>query len=175
MRVSITREQWRFVALLFASAVLLRVVFRDELLGDALVALRVATAEVSAALIRTVGVEAVRVGATVHHPSGFAMEITRGCTGLVGATLLAVAIIAYPAPPRHGVLGAAIAVPALVSLNFARLVHLYVLGLHHPDRFHLAHEVFWQGGMVVTIFGLWLGWRLWAESRPRAPASSVDQ
>lgn len=163
VRVPITREQWRFVAVLFASAVLLWVVFRDELLGDALVALRVATAEVSAALIRTIGVEAVRVGTIVHHPSGFGMEITRGCTGLAGVTLLAVAIIAYPAHRRHRVLGAAIAVPALVSLNLARLAHLFVLGLHNPDQFHLAHEVFWQGGMVVAIFGLWIGWRLWAE------------
>lgn len=158
-----SREDLRFVAALCAFAAAAWLLFRDEVLGAALVGVRAATAEATVALIRAVGMEAVRDGTIIYHAGGFGVEISRGCTPVVGAALLAVATLAYPAERRRRLVGAMIAVPLFVALNFVRLVHLFYLGVYEPGRFAFAHETLWQGGVAVAIYGLWLGWRLWAD------------
>ncbi|MGH7699278.1 MAG: archaeosortase/exosortase family protein [Gemmatimonadales bacterium] len=158
-----SRDELRFVAALCVFAAAAWLLFRDEVLGAALVDVRTATAEVAVALIRAVGMEAVRDGTTIYHPAGFGVEISRGCTPVIGATLLAVATLAYPVERRRRLVGVVIAVPLFVALNFVRLVHLFYLGVHEPGRFALAHETLWQGGVAVAIYGLWLAWKLWAD------------
>jgi exosortase/archaeosortase family protein len=98
----------------------------------------------------------------VYHPGGFAYEISRGCTGLVGAGLLVVAITAYPASFGRRLVGISISVPTFLTLNMVRLVHLFFLGVHRPEVFHIHHEVVWQLGMALAVFGLWFGWTMWA-------------
>lgn len=152
----------RFVLVLAAYAVVTWVVFRDEVMGLVLGPLRMWTAEAALTMIRLVGMEAARAGSIVYHPGGFAYEISRGCTGLVGAGLLVVAIAAYPASLGRRVAGISVCVPSFVGLNLVRLVHLFSLGVHQPDVFHVYHEVVWQVGMAVAVFGLWFGWTIWA-------------
>jgi exosortase/archaeosortase family protein len=161
----VRRDELRFVAALIVFGAAAWLLFRDEVLGAPLVGLRVATAYVTATLIDVVGMDAVRVGTVIHHAGGFGMEISRGCTGLVGIGLLVVGILAYPVDRRARLAGAMIAVPLFVALNFVRLVHLFYLGVHEPAWFDLAHEQLWQGAMVVSVYGLWLTWKLWVDRR----------
>ena len=152
----------RFGLILAAFAGITWLIFRDEVMGPVLVPLRMLTAQGALTFIRLAGMEAIREGAAVYHPAGFAYEISRGCTGLVGLGLLVVAILAYPSARSHRLLGIALCVPALIGLNLARLVHLFYLGVYRPEVFHVAHEIVWQAVMAVGVFVLWLGWTIWA-------------
>ena len=156
------RLNLRFSLVLAAFAVVTWFVFRDEVMGPVLVPLRALTAEGALTLIRLMGMEAIREGSTVYQPGGFAYEVSRGCTGLVGAGLLIVSILAYPAARGHRLVGVSLCVPAFLGLNLARLVHLFYLGVYRPDVFHVVHEMVWQAGMAVAVFGLWFGWTIWA-------------
>ncbi len=174
MPIAVPLRQLQFVAVLILFGVAVWILFRDEVLGPALVGLRTGTAEATAALIHAVGLEAIREGTTISHPGGLAVEISRGCTGLVGAALLAVAIFAYPADRRSRVVGAMICVPLFVGLNFVRLVNLFYLGVYKPIWFDLAHDLLWEAAMVVGIYAMWLSWKVWADRRSAriSPASA---
>jgi exosortase/archaeosortase family protein len=115
--------------------------------------------------------DATREVAAIYHPTGFAYEISHGCIGLVPAALLGVSISVYPAGTRTKLIGLAVGIPLLIGVNFARLVHLFYLGVHRPDFFHVAHTVVWQGVIIVTVVGLWLTWTLYAERYKCAPGS----
>jgi exosortase/archaeosortase family protein len=156
---------FRFVVTLAVFAGVTFVVFRDTVMGPVLVPLRSLTAQITLALIRLAGMEAVREASIISHPNGFAYEISRGCTGLVGAALLAIAISAYPAARRSKLIGILVCVPTFAVINLVRLVHLFYLGVYQPQLFHTAHAVVWQLGMMAAVFGLWLGWTVRAGRR----------
>ncbi len=171
------RLNLRYGGILAAYAAITWLVFRDEVMGPLLVPLRAMTAEGALTLIHLAGMEAVRAGSAIYYPGGFAFEISRGCTGMVGAGLLVVAILAYPAARDHRVIGVSLCVPVFLGVNLVRLVHLFHLGVYRPDLFHVFHTVVWQGIMAAAAFGLWFGWIVWVQRagvapRPAAPQSS---
>lgn len=119
------------------------------------------------------GIAALRDGATLYVPGAFGYEISVGCTGLLPAAVLAVALLASPgsrAAKRRGLL---LGVPAILALNVVRLAHLFYLGIHAPRMFPLAHSVLWEGAMVAFTFATWLAWSRWAAQGPPAPASAA--
>lgn len=140
-------------------------VFRDEVMGGSLLAVRSLTAHVVAGALNGLGQETTLIGTAVLHTSGFGMEISRGCTGLVGAALLAVALGTYPADRRARLVGLVVCPAAFLSLNLARLVTLFLVGVHRPEDFHIAHAVVWQGLMVAAVSSLWICWKRWADGR----------
>ncbi len=161
------RHTLRFVTALAVLAVVVLAVFRDGIVGPAMVPLQALAAEATLFCLRALGIGAVREVSVVYLPGGFGYEISRGCVGLVPALFLGVAISAYPAIPQRKLLGLAVGIPALLTINLARLVHLFYLGTYRPDIFHLAHEVIWQGVIIFVVFGIWLGWAIWADSGGR--------
>jgi exosortase/archaeosortase family protein len=163
MTAMFTRPRLRFALVLLSFIVLVWLVFRDEVMGPVLVPLKTLTAQVTVALIHLAGMDAIREASSVYHPGGFAYEISRGCTGFVGAALLAVAIAAYPSGRRNRLVGVALCVPLFIGINITRLVHLFYIGVYQPKIFHLFHEVLWEGGMMLAVFGMWLLWVLWAD------------
>ena len=54
---------------------------------------------------------------------------------------LTAAILASPGAMRRKVIGLAVGVPILIALNLTRLVHLFSLGVYHPEAFTLAHDI----------------------------------
>ncbi len=162
----------RFGVILASFAVVTWLVFRDEVMGPVLVPLRAVTAEGALTLIRMLGMEAIREGSIVYQPGGFAFEISRGCTGLVGAGLLVVSILAYPAARRNRLVGISLCVPAFLGINLVRLAHLFYTGVHQPELFHVLHQTVWQVGMAVVVFGLWFGWTVWSDRGGSVPAAT---
>jgi exosortase/archaeosortase family protein len=113
-------------------------------------------------LVRWTGVEALRAGALLYVPGVFGYEIGIGCTGLLPAALVAVAILASPgtgAAKRRGLL---VGVPLVLAVNLLRLAHLFYLGIHSPRLFALAHAVLWEGAIVLITFATWLAWSRWS-------------
>ncbi len=108
------------------------------------------------------GIVAQRAGTVLYVPGGFAYDISIGCTGLLPATVLAVAILVSPGERGAKRWGLMVGVPLVLAVNLLRLVHLFYIGVHSPARFVLAHEFLWEGTLVLFTFATWLGWSAWA-------------
>lgn len=150
------RANLRFLLALAVIAGLVLLDAREEVLGPVLLPLRSLTAKTALALIHWLGMEAVREASAIHHPGGFAYEISRGCVGLVPIAFLVVSVLAYPGHQRTRLAGLALGIPFLVVLNLIRLVHLFYLGVHQPQLFELAHKLLWQAVIVFAVFALWM-------------------
>jgi exosortase/archaeosortase family protein len=122
------------------------------------------------ALLHPLGIEAVRAGGALYVPGVFGYEVTVGCTGLVAGVVLAVAIVASPGGRAAKAWGLVLGVPLVLAFNLLRLAHLFYVGIHAPQRFALAHAVFWEGAVVLFTFTTWLVWTRWS-----APAGEAVQ
>ena len=116
-------------------------------------------------MLAWIGVPVSQYAASLYIPGGFGYVVVMGCTGVVPAAVLAIAILASPASAAARALGLVVAVPLVLLLNLVRLVHLFYLGVHDPQTFGLAHEVLWECALVVTTVGMWFGWWRWASQR----------
>lgn len=125
-------------------------------------------------LLAWTGTQALRHGAFLYVPGAFAYEIVIGCTGLLPAAVLAMAILGSPgtaAAKRRGLL---VGVPLVLAVNLLRLAHLFYLGVHWPRLFAPAHTLGWEGTIVLITFAVWLAWAKWAARHERlAPPVSA--
>ena len=129
-------------------------------------------------ILAWLGVPVSQYAAALYIPGGFGYVVVIGCTGVVPAAVLAIAVLASPATPAARALGLAVAVPLVLLLNLLRLIHLFYLGVHDPQTFGLAHEVLWECALVVCTVGIWFVWWKWASrasavSGATAPARSA--
>ena len=109
-----------------------------------------------------------RQGAVLSHPGGFSYEIYYRCTGWIVAAFLAAGLIALPGGRRAKAWGMAIGASMVMTLNFARLVALFWIGVRLPQAFAFAHEVVGQAGMLLAVLAFWLAWlRYTRDSRAR--------
>ena len=120
-------------------------------------------ASVTQGVLQAIGIAAERTGTVLFVPGGFAYDVTIGCTGLLPAAVLTVAILASPGSWGAKRRGLAAGVPLLLTVNLLRLVHLFYLGIHAPGHFVLAHTLLWEGTMVLFTFVTWLLWTRWAD------------
>ncbi len=146
--------------------------YRNEVLGPILAPLAAGTARLVLALLDLLGIDAVREGAIITHPDGFAYEIAYICTGFLPVATFMVCVLAYPAAWRTKWVGMLIAVPILWAINLLRLVSLFYIGVHFPAAFAWVHEVAWEGLLAATFISLWLGWMNWSARRIRPSARS---
>ena len=122
-------------------------------------------ASLTQAVLHAIGIAAQRVGTVLFVPGAFAYDINIGCTGLLPAAVLAVAILASPGTRGSKQRGLVVGVPLLLTVNLLPLVHLFYLGIHAPGYFVLAHTLLWEGTMVLFTFVTWLVWTRWAARR----------
>jgi exosortase H (IPTLxxWG-CTERM-specific) len=152
--------------------------YREEVLGSILAPFTVLTARTTLGALQWLGVNAAREATTISHSGGFAYEVYYRCTGVLPVAFLTVMILAYPAHMRLKLIGFAIGIPILLSVNLIRLVHLFYIGVNHRALFDIAHLVVWEGLIIVAIVGIWLGWTILADSTAgvtRKPACRADE
>ncbi len=124
-------------------------------------------------ILAWLGVPVSQHAAALYIPGGFGYVIVIGCTGVVPATVLAIAVFASPATAATRAAGLVVAVPLVLLLNLLRLIHLFYVGVHDPQTFGLAHEVLWECAIAVFTVGIWFGWWKWA-SRALPSAARPD-
>lgn len=128
-----------------------------------------ALARVSGGVLNLIG-ERVHVSGTVIAGAKFAVDIRGGCNGLEAVVFVCAAMLAFHAPMRKRLLGAAAAAVILEALNVIRIDSLYLLGVYHRDIFETFHLAVWQTlmfGAAVLLFLIWT-----SKVAPRdAPAS----
>jgi exosortase H (IPTLxxWG-CTERM-specific) len=90
--------------------------------------------------------------------NGFAVSIEAGCNGVEAALILICAMVAFPAPWKHRLVGMAIGLVAVQALNVVRVVTLFYLGQWSERAFEWAHLYLWQALVMLDVLIVWLFW-----------------
>ena len=90
--------------------------------------------------------------------NGFAVAIAAGCNGIEAALVLVAAMLAFPAPWKHRVLGILAGLAAVQALNVVRVISLFYLGQSSPQAFEWAHLYVWQALIMLDVLIVWLLW-----------------
>jgi exosortase H (IPTLxxWG-CTERM-specific) len=95
--------------------------------------------------------------------NGFAVSIEAGCNGVEATIVLVAAILAFPAPWKHRILGLVAGILAVQGLNVIRVISLFYIGQWNIDVFQWAHLYVWQALIMLDVLIVWL---LWVRTMP---------
>jgi len=90
--------------------------------------------------------------------NGFAVAIEAGCNGVEATIVLLAAMLAFPAPWMHKLIGLTIGIVAVQGLNIIRVISLFYLGQWNHDVFEWAHLYVWQALIMLDVLIVWLIW-----------------
>jgi len=129
-------------------------------------------ADASAWIIHLFDGSTVANGKLIQNASGtFIVSIERGCNGIEAVIILISAILAFPSPWKHRVLGLVFGFVAIQMLNLVRIVSLFYLGLWSPVWFKWFHEYLWQALIVLDALIVFLVWLRYLPQSPREPGN----
>jgi exosortase H (IPTLxxWG-CTERM-specific) len=101
--------------------------------------------------------------------NGFAVSVEAGCNGIEAALILIAAMLAFPAPWKHRVIGILAGLVAVQALNVVRVISLFYLGQWNFRVFEWAHLYLWQALIMLDVLIVWLIW-IRALPRPSDPS-----
>ena len=102
--------------------------------------------------------------------NGFAISIEAGCNGIEAAIILIAAMLAFPAPWGHRLIGIVAGLTAVQALNIVRVISLFYLGQWSIRAFEWAHYYLWQALIMLDVLIVWL---VWIRTLPRAEGSAA--
>lgn len=128
-------------------------------MGDAALAhgLCRVTTRVIAATLTLFGGEPTLAGTTIQY-GGVGFEIVPECTGIEIIGLFVAAVLAFPSPWRHKLLGLAVCIPLLVTLNFVRMVTLFWAGARSARALEYGHSYVWPPVVLAVAIAMWMVW-----------------
>ena len=100
--------------------------------------------------------------------SDFAISIERGCNGVEAIIILVSAMLAFPAPWKHRLIGIGLGFVAIQALNLVRIISLFYLGQWNRVWFDWFHLYLWQALIIIDALVVWLVWLRWL---PKTPVS----
>ena len=129
-------------------------------------------ARACSALVTAFDTNALSQGKVLFNPStGFGVSIEPGCNGVEAYIVLIAAILAFPAPWRHRIIGLVIGFIAIQGLNMVRVISLFYLGQWNQQAFTFFHEYLWQGLIMLDVLVVWL---LWMRANPYRRPDAAD-
>lgn len=130
-------------------------------------------AQLSAWLIRSFDDRVQTYGVVIRDlDSGFAVAIQSGCNGVEACIVLLAAILAFPAPWFHRLVGILIGFVAVQGMNLLRIITLFYLGQWNRTAFDWGHLYIWQALImldVLVVFLIWLRYLPRPETAEKAP------
>ena len=118
----------------------------------------------SASALELMGYQIDQQG-TIMRSSNFAVDIRRGCDGVVATILLISACLAYPAAWRQRLLGTVMGYGLIFLLNLIRILVLFALGEGGAmDLFSFVHTYVAQFAVIALTMVFWISWA--ARQRP---------
>lgn len=116
-------------------------------------------AKASATAIHLFDGTTISQGKLIQNASGtFIVSIERGCNGIEAVIILISAILAFPAPWKHKLMGLVFGFLAIQVLNLVRIVSLFFLGLWNQVWFEWFHLYLWQALIVLDALIVFLVW-----------------
>jgi exosortase H (IPTLxxWG-CTERM-specific) len=157
----VDREVLRFVGLFFVFVLgltfLIQISWLDEHLIEPYTQLIAAAA---GSLLRGI-IGNVEVVGTMIRQGNFAVEIRRGCDGVVASILLISACLAYPFSWRNRLTGVLLGYTLIFVLNMLRIVVLFFVGLAGSAQsfqfFHVYVSQFVVIGFTMVFWIFWAG------------------
>jgi exosortase H (IPTLxxWG-CTERM-specific) len=126
-------------------------------------------AHASATLVTAFDPGVISAGKVLRSTSnGFAVSIEAGCNGVEATIVLIAAMLAFPAPWKHRIVGLAAGIVAVQGLNVIRVISLFYLGQWNRDVFEWAHLYVWQALIMLDVLIVWL---VWVRTLPRVEDS----
>ncbi len=158
----------RFFGFVFVMSVLVRmdINYLDGALNRGLTH---QSASVVASTLSLFGADVTRRGATIAYQSA-AFRIIDECTGVEVIGLFVAAVLAFPSPWSHRLLGLALGIPALLLLNLVRMVTLILVGAGSMKALDIGHVYVWPVIVLTLALVIWL---YWARIAVRDPHSLV--
>ena len=101
--------------------------------------------------------------------NGFSVSVEAGCNGIEAAIILIAAMLAFPAPWKHRVVGILAGLAAVQALNIVRVISLFYIGQWNAQAFEWAHLYLWQALIMLDVLIVWL---LWIRTLP-TPSSDI--
>jgi exosortase H (IPTLxxWG-CTERM-specific) len=119
-------------------------------------------AHVSVALMRLFDTTVIARGdEIVDALQGGGIKIVAGCNGVEAVLILVSAMLAFPAPWRHKVVGIGLGFVAIQALNLVRIISLYYLQRWNTAWFEWFHLYLWQALIILDALVFWLIWLRW--------------
>jgi exosortase/archaeosortase family protein len=105
----------------------------------------------------------------------FAVSIEKGCNGIEATIVLIAAMLAFPAPWKHKIIGILSGFVAVQSLNVVRVISLFYLGQWNKTAFDWAHLYVWQALIMLDVLIVFLIWiRLLPSERNKSPDGEMQ-
>ena len=102
--------------------------------------------------------------------NGFAISIERGCNGVEAVIILVSAMLAFPAPWKHKLVGIGVGFLAIQAMNVVRIISLFYLGQWSRLWFDWFHLYLWQALIVLDALVVFL---IWLRYLPRSQAEAL--
>lgn len=93
--------------------------------------------------------------------TGGGIKIVAGCNGVEAVLILVSAILAFPAPWKHKLLGIGLGFLAIQGLNLIRIISLFYLHNFSQVWFNWFHLYLWQALIILDALIFWLIWLRW--------------
>ena len=104
--------------------------------------------------------------------NGFGVSIQSGCNGVEACIILIAAMLAFPAPWKHKLIGIAMGIVAVQAVNVLRVISLFYLGQWNMAVFEFAHLYLWQALIMLDVLVVWLVWVRFLAGRSLIPRLS---
>ena len=105
--------------------------------------------------------------------NGLAVSIEPGCNGIEASIVLIAAILAFPAPWKHKLIGLLAGLTAIQALNLVRIISLFYLGQWNMDVFEWAHLYLWQALIMLDALVVFVIWVRLIPATTRTPAEAA--
>ncbi len=130
-------------------------------------------ASICTALVSIFDADVLTYGKIIQSTSnGFSISIERGCNGIEAMIVLTAAILAFPAPWRHRLVGLLLGFVAIQGLNLVRIISLFYLGQWNMTAFEWFHLYIWQALIILDALVVWLIWLKYLPGQGTRPPST---
>jgi exosortase H (IPTLxxWG-CTERM-specific) len=106
--------------------------------------------------------------------NGFAVAIAPGCDGIEAVIILVAAVLAFPSPWKHKLVGIGIGFIAIQALNLVRIISLFYMGQWSQVAFDWFHLYLWQALIVLDALAVWLIWLRYLPPQARTPLATAS-
>lgn len=121
-------------------------------------------ARLASKVLNWLGQQTHNTGDTIVSPR-FAVTILSECSANEFVVFLWAGLLAFPATPRHKVVGLVLGTLGIGLINLVRIMTLFLVGAHRPRLFTAVHEELWPGLFVIAMIIFVAGWASWATGK----------
>jgi len=151
------RETWKFCVVFVVLISILSACASSRLLGARFHShLTRMLASLSVPVLNVFG----EASATGHNLrlNGFYASIDGACDGMQPTCVYVAAILAYRSRWREKGIGLLFGIPAILGINFLRIISVTLCGAYWPSLFEKVHLYGWQAIVILLTITIWTVW-----------------